>query len=325
MSIFSTYKTGENRVTASILAVLHSLSLTRCQQILAALLEQSEFELIRFENQVAKGGEGVPDAEITSSCRLLIESKIKPNAVKTGQLQRHLKRLDDGKERTQALLVLTPDIMQPPEIEEVKDNRVAWASFASLDQAINELFDDKKEVISEREAFLLRELQAMLDKENLIGSEKNAVVIPARNAWPEYQEFGAYVCQPNRPFRRVGYLAFYHNNQIYDRVPQILETLESVVMKRGLPGELGKLVDSLLEHALPGTRRREEGKAYKVLFLSHPNAPETVCLPHGPIVNDLKSAGGVPTAFTQNQRYVELDALKKARRTSELVWRSGGK
>ena len=45
MSIFSTYSTGENRVTASFLAVLRSLSLDRMQRILGALLEQSEFEL----------------------------------------------------------------------------------------------------------------------------------------------------------------------------------------------------------------------------------------------------------------------------------------
>ena len=317
MSIFSTYKTGENRVTASILAVLHSLSFTRCQRILAALMEQSEFELIRFENQVAKGGKGVPDAEIISSCRLLIETKIKHNAVRTTQLQRHLERLSVGSERTQALLVLTPDSTQPAQIDEVNDKRVVWASFASLDQAINELLEDNKDVISEREAFLLRELQIMLDDEGLIRSEKDVVVIPAKHAWPEYLEFSAYACQPNRPFRCVQYLAFYHKNQIYDKVPKILESLESVVMEKGLPGKLGKLVDRMLE-SLPGIPQREEGKAYKILLLSRPDAPETISLPN-PVVNDLKSESGVPTAFTQNQRYVELTALKKARHTSELI------
>ena len=80
-SIFSTYRAGENRVTASILAVLRSLSLGRCQRILAALLEQSEFELVRFQNQPAKGSIGVPDAEISSSFRILVETKIKPNTL----------------------------------------------------------------------------------------------------------------------------------------------------------------------------------------------------------------------------------------------------
>ena len=38
-NIFSSYKTGENRVTASILAVLQSLSLGRLNRLIGALLE----------------------------------------------------------------------------------------------------------------------------------------------------------------------------------------------------------------------------------------------------------------------------------------------
>jgi len=313
-SIFSTYKAGENRITASILAVLRSLSLTRCERILAALLEQSEFELIRFQNQPSRGGEGIPDVEIVSSCRLFIETKTKPNAVNVNQLKRHLKRFDNSNEKTKRLLVLTPDTKQPTQIDEIKDPCITWASFASLNQAIDDLFEDKKEVISEREAFLLRELQTMLDNEELIGSSKNTLVIPARHAWPEYKEFHAYVCQPNRSFKNVTHMAFYHGNKIHELVPKILDCEESIEMSKGLhSGKLGKLVDYLLEKGL-----REEGKTYKVVFLSPPDSPETVHLDKS-VDNDMVSASGVRTAFTMNQRYVELDALKKARKTSELV------
>src|SRR5688572_29660118 len=45
-NLFSTYSTGENRVTASILAVLQSLSLRRTERILGALMERLEFELV---------------------------------------------------------------------------------------------------------------------------------------------------------------------------------------------------------------------------------------------------------------------------------------
>ena len=139
---------------------------------------------------------------------------------------------------------------------------------------LNELFEDKKEVISEREAFLLRELQTMLDNEELIGPSKDTLVIPARHAWPEYKEFNAYVCQANRSFKNVTHLAFYHGNKIHELVPKILDSEESVEMRIGLhSGELGKLVDYLLE-----TKLREEGKTYKVLFLSPPDSPETVHL-----------------------------------------------
>ena len=68
-SIFSTYSTGENRVTASILAVLRSLSLDRMieSRIIGGVLQESDFQLVRFEYQAAKGGTSVPDAIIQSS------------------------------------------------------------------------------------------------------------------------------------------------------------------------------------------------------------------------------------------------------------------
>jgi hypothetical protein len=108
-SLFSTYTKGENRVTASILAVLRSLALGRIERLLGALLEQSEFELVRFQNQPSRGASGTPDAEIVSSCRLLIETKVGRNAVRHDQLKRHLQRLDHNTATAQGLLLLTPD------------------------------------------------------------------------------------------------------------------------------------------------------------------------------------------------------------------------
>ncbi|HZL25999.1 MAG TPA: hypothetical protein VFC39_05670 [Acidobacteriaceae bacterium] len=105
-SLFSTYSAGENRVTASILAVLRSLALNRVERLLGALLEESEFELIRFDNQVAEGGTGVPDAVIASSCRILIETKTSRNAVSVDQLRRHLEKLQGTHESKRVLLVL---------------------------------------------------------------------------------------------------------------------------------------------------------------------------------------------------------------------------
>jgi hypothetical protein len=46
-SIFSTYSTGENRVTASFLAVLRCLALPRIELILGALMEDADFQLNR--------------------------------------------------------------------------------------------------------------------------------------------------------------------------------------------------------------------------------------------------------------------------------------
>ncbi len=169
-SIFSTYSTGENRVTASFLAVLRSLSLDRMQRLIGSLLEQSEFELIRFENQPSKGGAGVPDAIIQSSIRLLLETKTERDAIRLPQIKRHLERLDEATEAVALLLVLTPDDARPSELDKLNDPRVVWTSFTILDQAIDEMLDDKYEVVSEREAFLLRALQTMLAEEELLAN-----------------------------------------------------------------------------------------------------------------------------------------------------------
>lgn len=313
-SIFSTYSTGENRVTASFLAVLRSLSLGRIERLLGALLEQSEFELVRFENQPSKGGTGVPDAIIQASVRIFVETKIVRNAVGAEQVKRHLQRLDKTTELTVLLLVLTPDDMRPTVLDSFDDRRVAWASFAALDQAIDELLEDKYEVVSEREAFLLRELQNMLTAEGLIASAKDVVVVAARHAWPEYNEISAYVCQPDRPFQQVSRIAFYSKGQVYPLVPKILESHEAVEMRKGVHGgPLGDLVTRLLDE-----ERRVEGESNKVLLLSSPESPDTLKLSQ-PIPNDLRSKAGKVTAFTMGQRYVSTEALLKAKTTSDLA------
>lgn len=313
-SIFSTYSTGENRVTASFLAVLRSLSLDRIQRLLGALLEQSEFELVRFQNQPSKGGKGVPDAIIHSSIRLLIETKIERNAINVTQIKQHLKRLDESNEAVRLLLVITPDDVRPVILDTINDERIVWVSFVGIDQAIDEILGDKYEVISEREAFLLRELQNMLAAEGLLASDNDVVVVAARNAWPEYNQIHAYVCQANRPFQNVSRVAFYSKGQIHPIVPKILESQDDVVVAAGHgAGGLADLVQRLIVE-----KRREEGQHFKMLLLSAPDAPETLRLV-GPIPNDMRSKSGKPTAFTMGQRYVASERLQMAKATSELV------
>ena len=140
----------------------------------------------------------------------------------------------------------------------------------------------------------------------------DVVVVAARDAWPEYEKFHAYVCQRNRrlPAKRM---AFYSKNNIYPLVPTILHSYEDIEMKRNVyEGELGRLANRLLE-AGP----RTEGKRYKVVFLSAPDSLETIKLPRA-IPNDKKSHSGKGTAFTMGQRYVSLEALLAAKTTSDL-------
>ena len=247
-NIFSTYSQGENRVTSSILAVIRSLSLDRIERILGALLEQSEMEFVRFENQPSKGGDGVPDAIIQSSFRLLIETKTVRDGLNLPQLKRHLTRLDEAKEQSALLLILTPDGERPALVDELGDERAIWASFALLSQAIDELLGENKEVVSEREAFLLRELQAMLEAEGLLADPNDIVIVAARRAWKTYQAQHAYICQPRRSFRSVKRIGFYSRGNIYPLVPLILSRHDDVVFERSVnTGALGELVDRILD------------------------------------------------------------------------------
>lgn len=312
-SIFSTYSTGENRVTASFLAVLRSLSLDRMQRLIGSLLEQSEFELIRFENQPSKGGSGVPDAIIQSSLRLLLETKTERDAIRLPQIMRHLERLNEATEAVAILLVLTPDDVRPAELAKLNDARVAWTSFSILDQAIDELLEDKYEVVSEREAFLLRALQTMLAEEGLLANPNDVVIVAARNAWPEYNELHAYICQPKRSFQQVTRVGFYSKGSIHPLVPKILATYDEVTLgKDRHDGELGVLVQRLLREG----RRPEQG-LFKILMLSAPDSPDTLRLERA-IPNDKLSQSGKTTAFTMGQRYVASERLKQAKTTSDL-------
>ncbi|MBK5940789.1 hypothetical protein CCR96_16340 [Halochromatium roseum] len=298
------------------MAVLRSLSIDHMQRLIGSLLEQSELELIKFTNQPSKGGQGVPDAEISSSFRILIETKTARNMVDEQQVRRHLQRLDRPGETIQTLLILTPDDQPPVIIGEINDERLAWTSFGLLYQAIDELLADTQEVISEREAFLLRELQTMLSSEKLVGNEADVVVVPARHAWPEYQRHSAYICQPGRFFQTVSYLAFYSEGKIWPLIPRILNAYEHVEWGKGLhKGPLGKIVDDVCQDT---NNTRQDGLTYKVLILSGPDSDETVRL-GGAIINDLVAKTGRTVAFTQNQRYVSLQKLLNVKRTSELV------
>jgi hypothetical protein len=310
-SIFSTYSAGENRITSSFLAVLRSLSLDRMQRILGEMPGQPEFELIRFQKQPSKGGEGVPDAIIRSNTFLLIETKTTRNAVKLGQLKHHLDRLDND---NGILLVLTPDESPPAILNELGDSRVTWCSFSLLSQSIDELLKDTHEVVSEREEFLLRELQIMFENAGLLANAFDTVVVAARRAWQEYNDLHAYVCQPNRSFQQVSRLGFYSNGVIYPLVPRILRQFDCVEIKRDsdVP-ELRALINRIIDES----RNRQIGQYYKFMLLSAPDSPETISLPN-PIPNDKQSSTGKPTAFTMGQRYVWSEALKKARTTSEL-------
>ena len=139
--LFSTYSQGENRVTASILAVFERISFAIVEQILQSLLQEPETSLLTFRNQPS-GPSSTPDARIRASFSYWIETKRVPNRVRAGQLKAHLKALDaEAPIDTQRLLVLTPDNQIPGAVANTADDRLAWASFEDLVSAINEAIE----------------------------------------------------------------------------------------------------------------------------------------------------------------------------------------
>lgn len=312
--LFSTYRQGENRVTATFLAVLERLSLPNINRILGEII-QLDFSLVSFENQ-PKRKHSTPDAVIGTGQSIVIETKTDHNALCPDQVERELKDLHDG----ETLLVLTPDESLPPLLDKdpfLDDHRVIWSNFITLASAIEDVLngkDGENEPPTEREAFLLREFIAMLEGDGLLFYPSSRVmVIPAREAWDVYKNKGvhAYITH-RRKYRPSGHLAFYADRKIQRIVPKIELTIDSVRLSQDgithLHGEeRGHAKELLSKLEKIGMY---ENITVQVLFLSGPDDAETENLKE-PIINDNNFTYG-------SRRYVTLESLKKASKTSEL-------
>ncbi len=331
--LFSTYAQGENRITASIWAVFERLSFALVEQILQGLFQEPETQLLTFRNQPS-GLRSKPDAKIHASFSYWIETKRVLKSIRVDQILEHLKALDEEKNvEIQRLLILTPDDTIPSEVLQFKDARLSWANFDDLVAAIKDALDiseayltSEQHIPTERERELLRELVAFLISEGLVGrSNQQVLIVAARLALSEYQELSAYLCQPNRSFRLCSHMTFYANGCIYRSIPKILDSVESVVLSEEGVAECtdnqetrSRLLE-LIERLSQTNRKWRRGEVAKVLFLSAPDAPDTIQLPHD-IRNNLVAATGKAIAFTQGQRYVPLNKLQAApKTTAELL------
>ena len=345
--LFSRYSQGENRVTASILAVFERISFALVERILQILCEEPNIPLLEIRNQIRlQGAHGVPDGAIQASFAYWIETKVVQNALDPAQLKRHLDSLlqqpntDTSKKR---LIVLTPHYEEPEEIKKVGSDLVVWASFNDLYAAIAEVTATDESWLtsnfsppSEQERFLLRELVQMLLAEGLVNNGRSdaVLIVPARTAIEDYRNFSVYVCQPNRSFQPVEYMGFYHNGSIDKHIAKILhepveeidlteEAIEvasestSETQSKLTPETQSKLRELVIELERQNSPRY--GGKFKVFFLSSLDSSDTIKLTQD-IRNDLKNAAGRPYAFTQGQRYVPLSALKKnPATTTELL------
>ena len=338
--LFSTYSQNENRVTSTFLAVLSSLSLNLMQQIIGAMIGD-DVELISFTNQPASKRQqyhSVPDAKISGDFKILIETKLQQNAVDEDQIKKHQKQL--GNRKNAYLVILTPDPACPDVVENIsrEDSRVVWCSFNQINNIIDDFFENGSEVISEKDAFLLKNFQMFLDHENLLSqpkvlivpvSQPKVLIVPARFAWSHYLNTSSYVCQPNRTFQKTTYIAFYNRGKIMQKVPRILKTVNEVVFweegnfevlsndwSLSDEEEFGEKMKEVVKKSI-GSSSHKAGESHKVLLLTGPEEKETICI-NKEIPNDSVDKNGAPIAFVQRQRYTSKEKLKNAKKTSDL-------
>ena len=316
--LFSTYRQGENRVTASVLAVFERVDLSLVERLLGAASGESDLEMVSFRNQVA-APDSIPDASIAAHFRYLFEVKTTGEAVDGRQLRGHLNSLTGhGDER---LFVVTPDLDEPDQVRALRtdDEPVSWVGFASLAQAIDEALSEPGGTVSEREAFLLRELVQLFEADGLLRAPEDVVVVAAGRAYGVYQRHGLYTCQAGRSFRgHIARIGFYTAKAIQPEVPTILWRRDAVDISRESSEQLAGSED---------LAEREAGKALlaaiesgdldtgwegQVFLLSARSDERTLVLAR-PVAHHGRSG------WTQNQRYISSDALRVAATTDDLA------
>ena len=330
-NLFSTYRQGENRVTATFMAILQRLSLPNMHRILRALLGDDSFSLVTFENQ-PKGKASTPDAKIRTGPTVWIETKTERGSLTLRQVKDHLKSVSAGEK----LLLLTPDDSEPSWLDDLnrcaEDKEVVWSNFIALFEIIGEILDDKDEPPSEREAFLLREFVSMLEQEGLtIAPQDRVIVVPAGHAWEMYKSLSVYRRSRDIRYRPSDHMAFYRDGKIQKLVPRIRSVAESLNLtlseqRAALCGtEADEDARRRKEHAEKAWRRIEEKQRrqefdnqFMVFFLSGPDDSETIRLCE-PIINNVEDRNGKPWPFVYGRvRYVTLESLEKARYTKKL-------
>lgn len=340
--LFSTYRQGENRVTSSTLAVFERIDLALVRDLLnAATHSGDELEAVQFRNQVREpGGKAIPDGRIFAQFNWFFETKTnRGEYARPGESRSQMCNYAEqplGTDLNARLFVITPDPEQPTWFDEAEElgtvrDRIRWLSFAALATAIEEVVRDPGRLIGEQARYLLSELTALYEADGLLSND-DTVIVAARVAWPEYNDYSAYICGPDRSFRLgLTHLGFYAEGEIRPLIARIRDWYPSVEFSREEArrqraagnSDLADLIDRIIctqEHHEATYPPRIEGELYGFMLLSGPDDGDTVKLAN-PIVNDTVNAEGKNVAWTQYQRYTSLKTLRKQgiMRTSQLA------
>jgi len=146
-----------------------------------------------------------------------------------------------------------------------------------------------------------------------------AVVVPARIAWPFYEQQHAYVCQPNRFFREVNYIAFYAESEIKPDVARIVHqeddvewTTEEVGRRYSLKNPRDRRIADVIKASLESGW--DQGGTQQVFLLTSRGDVGHEELVQ-PITNPRR---GVGSGYVRRQRYFYVHQLKVATTTNDL-------
>lgn len=329
--LFSTYSTGENRVTATIISVLERINIQIFNEIIRFIEGESTIELIKYTNQDVNNN-SIPDARIMAKFDYLFETKIVPNSVDVEQINNHIQNMDEDFSK---LFVLTPDENEPEQLKTTTNyDKIKWFNYNHLLEALEGVIEDS-DIITYTEKYFLNELINFLYYENLILEDvsNKALIVPAKDAWDEYLNYSAYFCQANRFFQRANYLGFYKDGQIKKKIPKILgyinsldlqnEDIQNIDDKRIiLTGVNGTNHDDF-KRKLLGLKENNINQLerwagfLKFVLLTDANHTSTITL-ENEIINDKKSSTGKNTAFVQKQTYISTEEINNVNYTSEL-------
>ncbi|WP_374947140.1 hypothetical protein, partial [Agreia sp.] len=145
-----------------------------------------------------------------------------------------------------------------------------------------------------------------------------ALVVPARQAWAEYQNHGVYVCQPNRFFRDVNYISFYVDKEIKSDLARVLYK-EARVPFTGAEiarrFDLGTEQDRWIANAIKAFQQTaRDGAEWMVFILTKPGEEG-----HRQLSQSIPNTNsGKSSAYVRKQRYVYLHDLESAKTTDDL-------
>ena len=146
----------------------------------------------------------------------------------------------------------------------------------------------------------------------------DTVVVPARDAWPFYEQSRAYVCQPNRWFRPVDRIAFYADQEVKPDVPRITERRDNVPWTEAEANRLEQS-DDRDDRKIAAVIRASQAAgwtegSYQVFLLTAPGDPRHRTLPQ-PVPHQTAGRG---SAYVRRQRYLSLHQLETATTTADL-------